>query len=641
MEPRPASSLPVDTSRSPHARWRTLPLNAVSLANGFWSARQAVNAERSLAHGYRMLERAGSLQNLRLAGQRANAGFQGLLFQDSDVYKWLEAVGYQSALGLSSDLQAKADVTIELVRSAQAEDGYLNSYYQVVAPESRWTNLPHGHELYCAGHLIQAAIALQRCAGDARLLDVARRFADYIDAVFGPVKRLGTPGHPEIEMALVELYRETGERRYLELASFFVDQRGRGLLGPSPLGGRAYYQDHLPVRESSTLEGHAVRALYLATGVADIYLETGEAELLDALEKQWLDLVARKLYVTGGAGSRHDGESFGQPYELPNEAAYTETCAAIASIMWSWRMLLASGEARFADLIERTLYNGFLSGVSLDGEGFFYVNPLLSRAGAEAGARQPWYRCACCPPNVMRLLASLGHYFATVSDAGLQIHQYASGTIEAALVPGRTVGVRVETDYPWHGLVRLTVMQTDDLPWELRVRLPGWCTAPDVRVADEALDVSGSTADYVAIERVWRTGERVEVRLPMPPRLLEANPRLEAAHDSVAIERGPLIYCIEQCDHPTADVLAVQIDGTAPLDVSRPPDVLGGVSVVRGSGLASDVGVWGDGELYRPVAHGRRPPRAVSLTAVPYYAWGNREPGSMRVWIPRTSLSSL
>ena len=636
-----SAKIPVDTNRSPHATWRTLPLDAVTLSGGFWAARQVVNAERSLSHGYRMLEEAGNLNNLRLAAGQAQGEYKGPVFQDSDVYKWLEAVGYQSALGLSADLHAKADETIELIRAAQADDGYLDSYYQVVAPDRRWTEIPHGHELYCAGHLIQAAVAFQRCAGDGRLLGVARRLVDHIGTVFGPDKRAGTPGHPEVEMALVELYRETNESRYLDLAKFFVDQRGRGLLGPSPIGGRAYYQDRVPVRETTELEGHAVRALYLASGVADVYLETGDQSLLESLSRQWQDFVGHKVSVTGGAGARYDGEAFGRPYELPNEAAYNETCAAIASIMWNWRMLLATGDARFADLIESTLYNGFLSGVSLDGERFYYINPLLSRgeqsgAGRRSRDRQPWYRVACCPPNVMRLLASLGHYFATVSPMGLQIHQYGPAAIETELEPGRRVGVSVETDYPWDGRVVLTVTHTDSQPWELRLRRPGWCTSPALRIGDQSLDVAGDGADYVAIERVWQVGERVELTLPMPPRLVEANPRLESARDCAAIERGPMVYCLEQCDSPTASVLGVQIDTTAPLESSWQSDLLGGVSVVRARGVGGPLESWSDGSLYRPLQHAETaPPQPLTLTAVPYYAWANREPGAMRVWIPR------
>jgi DUF1680 family protein len=309
--------------------------------------------------------------------------------------------------------------------------------------------------------------------------------------------------------------------------------------------------------------------------------------------------------------------------------------------MWSWRMLLATGEARYADLIERTLYNGFLSGVSLDGERFYYINPLLSR-GAPGGAgrrsrdRQAWYRVACCPPNVMRLLASLGHYFATVSSMGLQIHQYGSGTIDADLAAGRRVALSVETEYPWNDRVVLTVRATDSQPWELRLRRPGWCGAPSVRVADRPLTVAGHGADYIAIERVWQAGERVELNLPMSPRLVEANPRLESARDCAAIERGPVVYCLEQCDSPTADILDVQIDTSAPLEASWQPELLGGVSVVMVQGASMPTHSWANDGLYRPLsADEKRTLQPLSLRAVPYYAWANREPGAMRVWIPR------
>jgi DUF1680 family protein len=375
--------------------------------------------------------------------------------------------------------------------------------------------------------------------------------------------------------------------------------------------------------------------------VADVYLETGDQSLLESLSRQWQDVVEHKLSVTGGAGARYDGEAFGRPYELPNEAAYNETCAAIASIMWNWRMLLATGEARFADLIESTLYNGFLSGVSLDGERFYYINPLLSRgeqigAGRRSRDRQPWYRVACCPPNVMRLLASLGHYFATVSLAGLQIHQYGSGSIQAELSPDRRVGLAIETNYPWDGRVMLTVTQTPSQPWELRLRRPGWCTAASLCVGDQSIDVTGRGADYIAVERVWQVGERVELTLPMPPRLVEANPRLETARDCAAIERGPMVYCLEQCDAPTAAILGVQIDTTAPLESSWQPDLLGGIRVVEARGVSGPAESWSGRSLYRPLQPTETsPPQPLTLTAVPYYAWANREPGAMRVWIPR------
>jgi len=623
---------PVDTSHPPHARWHTLPIGGVSLTGGLWHHRQAVNHQVSLWHGYRMLEQAGNLHNLRLAAGQVEGTYRGPLFMDSDLYKWLEALAWQLALGPDDELQRVAAETIELIAAAQADDGYLNSYYQVVEPDRRWRNLKDGHELYCAGHLIQAAVAYHRATGDFRLLDVACRFADYITAVFGPGQRPGTPGHPEIEMALVELYRETGQPRYLELAGFFLDQRGHDLLGAGRQGNPSYYQDHVPVRQATTVAGHAVRQLYLAAGVTDVYVETGERALFDALARQWQDMTRSKLYITGGLGSRHEGEAFGEPYELPNDRCYCETCAAIASIMWNWRMLLATGEARFADLIERTLYNGFLSGVSLHGRAFFYVNPLSSQGGI---ARAEWYTCACCPPNVMRLLASLGHYFATHDAAGLQIHQYGPATFRAELEAGRSVALRMETDYPWQGQVVLTVEHTNGQPWWLDLRLPGWCEGPSVRVNGQPLEILAG-AGYVTVERPWRQGDTVELDLPMPPRLVEAHPRSDTTRGSVAIERGPLVYCLEQCDQePSINVLDVQIDEAAPLQTAWRADLLGGVMVVEARGSMPDVDSWHD-RLYRPAADQDTSfSQPVRLTAVPYHLWANREPGPMRVWIPR------
>ena len=319
--------------------------------------------------------------------------------------------------------------------AAQGDDGYVNSYYTVAEPGRRWTDLPQGHELYCAGHLVQAAIAYRRATGDDRLLAIARRFVDHIHSVFGPGRRATTDGHAEIEMALVELYRETGERRHLDLAAFFLDQRGRGRIGPNRYDSAAAFQDRVPVREATTVEGHAVRALYLTTGVADVYLETGDAALLQALTRQWRRHGRRQALPHRRRRRRHLAEAFGHPYELPSDLAYSETCGAIASVMWSWRMLLATGQSRFADLIERTLYNAVLAGVSLIGDRYFYVNPLASNGEVEhlhrggRRARKPWHLVACCPPNVMRLLASLGHYVATHDASGLQIHQYAAARI--------------------------------------------------------------------------------------------------------------------------------------------------------------------------------------------------------------------
>src|SRR6516164_2494432 len=448
------SAGPVDGAKSPAATLTTLDAQAVTIDNGLWARRQTVNRDAALPHGFRMLEAAGNLENLRIAAGRSSARYRGPVFMDSDVYKWLEAAAWEMGRLRSEWLRSTSEATIDLVAAAQGADGYINSYYSVAEPGRRWTDFAHGHELYCAGHLIQAAVALRRATGDDRLLTTAQRFVDYLHSLFGTGRRVATPGHPEIEMALVELYRETGERRHLDLAAFFLEHRGRGWLGPGRFNSSASFQDRVPVREAAGVEGHAVRALYLTTGATDVYLETGEAALRLALDRQWHDLVSGKLYVTGGVGARHLSEAFGQPYELPNDLAYCETCAAIASIMWNWRMLLATGESRFADLIERTLYNGFLSGVSLTGNTFFYVNPLLSRGEEEVVGRgvierQPWFLVACCPPNVMRTLASLGEYIASRAADGVQIHQYLPATI----CPQPDIRLRMVTDYPWSGSI--------------------------------------------------------------------------------------------------------------------------------------------------------------------------------------------
>ncbi|MFG1811550.1 glycoside hydrolase family 127 protein [Streptomyces sp. NPDC049040] len=624
------------------------PATSAAIEGGFWHARREVNARASIPQGPSLLESAGNLHDLRLAAGTAEGDFRGdYPFMDSDVYKWLEAASWQiGQIGPGTedgdsrraDLVRDVDRIIALVAEAQQPDGYLNTWFQVTKGGERYKDLRWGHELYCAGHLIQAAVAHHRATGGKDLLRVATRFADHIDTVFGPGKAIdGFDGHPEVETALVELYRETGERRYLDLAAYFVDRHGHGVIG-----GEAYCQDRVPLREAENVEGHAVRQLYLLAAAADLASETGEAELRAAGERLWQAMTATKTHLTGGVGAHHDKEDFGDPFELPNERAYCETCAAIASVQWSWRMALLTGEARYSDLIERTLFNGFLSGVSLDGESWLYVNPLQVRdghtdpGGDHSARRTRWFRCACCPPNIMRLLASLEHYVASTDGAGLQIHQYATGRFSGE-VGDAVVGVSAHTSYPAAGAVVLTVEESPgDRPWTLSLRIPEWSSRHTVRVDGEAADARLDNG-WLRLEREWAPGQRIELELDMTPRLTRADPRVDAVRGCVAIERGPLVYCLEQADHPGGGLDDVVIDVTRPLTAEERPDLLGGVTTVSAAGRRRALPQTAHWWPYQGVGHGdtaSAPGGDLALTAVPYYAWANREDGSMRVWLP-------
>jgi DUF1680 family protein len=610
---------------------RALPAGAVRLGSGFWSARVAANAERSLTAGLERMTEAGTLENLKLAAGTAEGEYHGKLpFLDSDVYKWLEAVSWHLQDTDSPEWARRSDEVIALVAAAQSEDGYINSFTTVKRGGERWTDLPSGHELYCAGHLIQAGIAHRRATGRTSLFDIARRFADLIVAEFGEDgRRVGYCGHPEVETALVELYRETGDTAYLRLADRFISLRGSGQMGERPFG-RRYWQDLEPVRELRVMYGHAVRALYLNSGVTDLYLETGEPALLDVLRAQWDDLLRGKTYITGGTGARHRDEALGDAFELPADRAYTETCAAIALMQWAWRMQLATGESQYADIFERVLYNGFLAGVSLDGDSYFYVNPLQVRGDSTLGphGRQAWFSCACCPPNVMRTLASLTHYFATSDADGLQIHQYVPGEIRT-----ERGGVAVETGYPFDGNVRLTIPGESAGDWTLSLRIPAWARGATKVLVDGAPTEIGDV-DYVRLSRTWRGGEVVELEFPLRPRLTLADPRVDDARGCVAIERGPLVYCAEHVDQ-AAELSALTVSGT-------PRD--GGSIEISGTALptvlidaAAHTYDAKEPWPYRELGAAPEPesePESKVVTAIPYFAWANREYGAMRVWLP-------
>ncbi|HEY8454713.1 MAG TPA: beta-L-arabinofuranosidase domain-containing protein [Actinopolymorphaceae bacterium] len=639
-------------------RQRPLGIRDVRLTGGVLARWQRVNRDASIPLGLEQLEKAGNLDNLRLTAELAkssgaeNGGasssasgpsYRGPRFSDSDVYKQLEAVAWECGRETSPELVAFIDQVGELLEAAQREDGYLNSYYQVVEPEKQYAELHYSHEMYCAGHLMQAAVALARIGEGEKVRKVAERFADHLVTVFLEGGRTGIDGHPEVETALVELYRVTGNERYLELARKLVDERGKGLVG-----GRSvrYVQDHMPVRDADTLVGHAVRALYLEAGIVDLYLETGDESLLESSVRRWEDLVATKLYITGGVGSRHAQEAFGDRYELPPDRAYAETCAAIANIHWNWRLLLATGKARYADLIERTLYNGFAASTSTDGTRFFYVNPLQRRhdhyEGDDPGRRHEWYSCACCPPNIMRLVASLGHYVATVdaTDAALFVHQFTSSQIRAELSSG-SVDVNVETDYPWDGKVSFTVTQTQNEPWTLALRDPAWSRSTRVSLGGSDLDVSAGDDGYIRIARTWEPGDVVTLELDMSPRLVFPHHRVDALRGCAAIERGPLLYCFEQIDQED-DVELDDLALAADTDFTTVElDDLAGIGrtvTIHVNAVARSAPT---DELYSTTPpEDRIRERKARAVAVPYFLWDNRDAGPMRVWLPvRTTRS--
>jgi uncharacterized protein len=626
----------VDTSSSAYARLSPLPVTAIRLQDSFWSPRLEINRKTTLPSQYGLLEEKGRVDNFRRAAGKKDIPFQGVYyFNDTDVYKWLEAASWSLATDPEdAALRQRVEDAITEIADAQDANGYLNTFFSVERSGERWTNFDL-HEMYCAGHLFQAAVAHYRATQSTRLLTVAVRLADHICDNFGPEeegKRCQLDAHAEVEMALVELYRATGNRRYQEQAQFFLDARGHGLLGrPYKYFDPDYAQDNAPFRELDKVTGHAVRMMYLDCGATDVYAETGEAALKAALDRQWANMTERRQYVTGSIGARGDGEAFGKDYQLPSTSAYAETCAAIGSIMWNWRLLLVTGEARYADVLERVLYNGMLAGLSLDGTRYFYENPL-SDDGTHR--RQSWFECACCPPNVARLLASLPGYFASVSENAVWFHLYGASRGTATLPGGESVVWTQKTDYPWDGEIEIELLQVPPTPVGFTLRIPGWVDGASLAINGVPGETELQPGSYACVERVWRPGDTLRLTLPMPVRRLVGHPNIVDTYGRLALMRGPLVYCIEQADHPDADLTALRLSADADLQVVRRPDLLGGIVTIEGEAWAKDLSDWRQ-VLYQPTGAIREAPmRSVRLTAIPYYAWANRTPGPMTVWIP-------
>lgn len=597
------------------------------LNDAFWAHRLKINREFTIPGQYRHCEETSRIDNFRVAAGRKEGKFEGIFFNDSDVFKWVEAASFSVADGKSPRLRHILDMVVEEIAAAQQADGYLNTYFMGERVAERWSNLKDMHELYCAGHLIQAAVAHVRSTGSKTLLNVATRFADHIGGVFGPGKRQGACGHPEIEMALVELYRATGEPRHLELARFFIEARGHGVLG-----GGEYHQDHRPFVDQTESVGHAVRMLYLCAGAADVALETGDAGYRAALDRIWTSLIERRLYVSGGAGSRWEGEAFGRDYELPNARAYTETCAGIALVMWAWRMLQIEGDAKYADQLEQTLYNAVLPGLSLDGQSYFYQNPL---ADDGMHRREPWFGCACCPPNVARTLAALPGYCYSQSDEGIWIHLFAMGSADLLTPAGRQVIVNQYTNYPWEGEIRIELEGPIEgrEEFSLFIRVPGWAAGASVAVNGAPLEPRPLTGAYVEIRSRWSAGDEVMLTLPLEVRRVAAHPRVTENTGRVALMRGPLLFCVEAADHPGIDVRDLVLPSEAQLTVKFRPDLLGGTITLTGRAAAREPGPGWNDTLYRASAIAADP-QPVDLTAIPYALWANREAGPMTVWIP-------
>ncbi|MBI1389016.1 MAG: glycoside hydrolase family 127 protein [bacterium] len=615
---------------APYAKQEPVSFKDVVIDDAFWSPRLKVNHESTVPAVLDWCEETGRLTNFDKASGRMQGEFEGIYFNDSDVYKAIEGAAYALAVRPDPALRERVDKLIERIAAAQQADGYLNTFYTVAEPGNRWSNLKDKHELYCAGHLIEAGVAYFEATGERSLLDVAIRYADLIGSLFGPGKRHGVPGHEELELALVKLYRVTGEERYLKLAEYFIDQRGHD-------NGRELYgessQDHLPVRDQHRVFGHAVRAMYLYSGVADVAAINGDPGYFTAMDDIWTDLVENKMYVTGGIGVANHGEGFATEYDLPNQDSYAETCASIALALFNHRLTTVHGDARYADVFERVLYNGLLAGVSLDGDKFNYRNPLASRgpqgydpSGGKQGDspfhRQYWYSCACCPTNIVRFIPQIGGFIYATDDDGLYVNQYIGSRTTIA-----DVHVQLETALPWNGDSTLTFGLGEPSEFDVCLRIPGWSRGYTLSVNGEPAEASLEHG-YARIHRTWKNGDAVTLSLPMPIERVHGNPMIEADRGRVALQRGPLMYCLEEMDNPVS-VHHIALPPDAPVVAEREPNLLDGVTVLRGYGQYRTMDGWKH-NLYRFTTSDH----PVAFTAVPYYAWDNRTPGGMELWLP-------
>ncbi len=603
---------------SNNTRLKFIPVSAVTMRDGFWKTRMERNRERGIPRLLKHLEDHGIVEAFRIASGKITGERTAIFWTDSDLFKWIEGASLLLQSYDDPQLRVKLDEAIDEVIAAQRPDGYLNTYFTGKLSDQRFRNLPVEHELYCAGHLFQAAVAHYRATGEDKLLNCACRYADFLAGYFGYEKHQGVDGHPEVEMSLVELYRSTGNKAYLELAEYFLSQ--------------------WDFKNKQEVTGHAVRAMYLCCGGADYFAETGDAAYGEAVERLWNDLTLRKMYITGGVGSYYAGEEIGWAYDLPNERAYAETCAAIGSAMFSYRMLGITGEAKYADEMERAFYNGVISGVSLDGTAYFYQNPLACYRDYQ---RQEWFDCTCCPTNMVRTLAAIPGYMYSTSDEGIWVHLFDNSEVDWKLADGTKFTLKVETNYPWDGKVKITIGLDAPKEFTLFVRRPGWCSEHSVDSATydttsvDSADYDSGIAgigSYIPVQRVWHPGEHVQLELAMPAEDVMCDPRVRENSNRIAVQRGPLVYCTESIDnaHGIRDLVA----GTTEEKIEFQPDMLGGIVIIRRGGETSK-GFHGESPLY--VRLGTYPDWresiATTITLIPYYAWANRGPSQMTVWM--------
>ena len=579
-----------------------VPFSDVRIDDGFWSPRLELHKFETLTVCIDQIEnQTGRMQNFEKAA-KGEGEHSGIFFDDSDVYKALEGMAYSLQIQPDPVLEAKCDEWIDKFAAAQQPDGYINTYFTLTGLENRWTDIDK-HEMYCAGHMIEAGVAYYKATGKRKLLDVCEKMAAHMMSVFGPEKRHWVPGHEEIELALVKLYDVTGKKEYLDFAAWLLDQRGHGYgsyVDRDENYWKVHYQDERPVRELETIAGHAVRAMYLYCGMADVASYTQDEGLIAALDRLWDHVVNRNMYITGGIGQSARNEGITEDYDLPNLTAYCETCASVGMVFWNWRMNQLSGDAKYADVMERSLYNGALAGINLSGNKFFYVNPLESLGDHH---RQAWYGCACCPSQICRFLPSIGNYIYGVSADALWVNLFMGNEARVKLA-GKEVKVTQETNYPWEGAVRLKLNLKGKLKSQVRLRIPGWCKLSLLAVNGVPVEPV-TDKGYAVLEGPWKDGDVIDFEMDMPVELVEADPRVKEDLGKRAIQRGPLVYCMEEQDNPV-DFDGITINPDATWKATFEKDFLTGVvSITDGRALY-----------------------------IPYYTWDNRSPGKMKVWVP-------